>query len=56
MVSSGYQDEIITEGDIHSDVANSLPLETLRREALRGAAKVWVLYGVFVSYDHIFRL
>ena len=30
-VSSGYEDEIATQKDIHSDFANSLPLETLHR-------------------------
>jgi len=52
--SSGYQDKIVTEEDIHSELANSLLLETLRREALRGAAKVWALYGAFVPFGHIF--
>ena len=30
-VSNGYEDETATEEDIRSDLANSLPLETLRR-------------------------
>ena len=54
--SSGYQDKVITEENIHSELANSLPLEVLRIEALRGAAKVWVLYGGPAPYSHIFRL
>ena len=53
-VSSDYQDKIVTKEDIHSELANLLPLETLRREALRGAAKLWALYGAFVPSGHIF--
>ena len=56
MVFSGYQDEIVTGEDIYSELVNSLPLETLHREALRGAAKVWALYGGLAPYSHIIRL
>ena len=54
--SSGYQDKVITEENFHSELANSLPLEMLCIEALRGAAKVWALYGGLAPYGHIFRL
>ena len=33
MVSSGYEDETDAKEDIHSDLANLLPLESLRRGA-----------------------
>ena len=33
MVFGGYKEKTATEEDIHSDLANSLPLETLRRGA-----------------------
>jgi len=32
-VSSGYKDETAAKEDIHSDLVNLLPLETLRRGA-----------------------
>ena len=55
-VFRGYQDEIVTGEDIYSELVNSLLLETVHREALRGAAKVWALYGGLAPYSHIFRL
>ena len=55
-IFSGYQDEIVTGEDIYSELVNSLPLEMLHREALRGAAEVWALYGGLAPYGHIFRL